>query len=137
MIFDESPDENGMARHQQMVDAEQVWWETRIVNAPTFARFAYRLKQFEALATEVYDNMCPERAAIMSNQILKIVRAYKVSIDAKSSETLRDKQNSQSNLIMHINRNRVERAVTVTGDAKDGIMSGIMGRKAREDAMYD
>lgn len=72
--------------------------------------------------------MSPQRAEVMSNQIMDIVTSYKRSTDAKSSESLRDKHNTQSTLIDKINRGKIERAITLKGEAKASMMDGFMGK---------
>ena len=137
MTMDESPDEQGIPRHHQIVNSKQVWYETRMVNSPTFARFALRKEQWQNLAIQAANFMCKERADIIANQIILHDSAYGYSIDAKGSETLRDKHNSQANLIQTVHKNHASRAITVEDKVKNGFMSGMMGKKSQEDAMYD
>ena len=125
--------EDGRTQKELVLDPEIIWWKTQIVNCPTFARFAFELKTFEHLAVQCYDNMSKKRADTIARQILAIVASFKRSIDAKSSESLRDKNNTQSTLIDKINKNKIERAYTLKGEAKKTFMDGIMGNDARRD----
>lgn len=137
MTMDETPDETGIPRHQQMVNSKQVWYETRMVNAPTFGRFALKREQWANLALQAANFMCKERADVIASQIILHDSAYGYSIDAKGSETLRDKHNTQSNLIQTVHKNHASRAITVEDKVKGGMMSGFLGKKSQEDAMYD
>lgn len=128
---------DGSITKQLMLDPEKAWWKTHLVNSPTFARFAYELKEFERLADDAYNNMAPSRAEIIAKQILSIGLDYRYSIDAKSSESLRDRHNTQATLLDKMQKNRVERAYTLKGDAKKSFMDGILGRDRERDDMED
>lgn len=130
-------DANGVYHQELQLDPEVLWWKTHIVNSPVFARFAVQLKRFEQLAQQVYSHMSQERANEYSRQIIAEGLNFRRSIDAKSSESLRNAQNTQSNLIDKINRNKVERAITLKGDAKNTFLGGMMGQKAQEESMQD
>jgi hypothetical protein len=114
-----------------------VWWKTNIINGPTFGRFAFYLKEFERMAEDAFDNMYGSRAMSMAKDILAIGQSFRRSIDAKSSESLRDKNNTQSTLIDKINRNKVERAYTMKGAVKNSMWDGIMGRDREKDDEED
>lgn len=131
-VIDTVEDENGKPQKQSRLEPDKLWWKTHIVNSPTFGRFAKEFTDFENLAVQCFDNMSPERAKGMHDQIMAFCRSFRTSIDAKSSETLRDKQNSQSNLIDKINRNKIERAITLKGEAKRTFADSLMGREAEK-----
>ena len=120
--------EDGHFEKHNILDSETVWWKTHLINSPTFARFSYELKTFESLASQCENNMTSMRANVISKQILLIVANYKRSIDAKSSESLRDKHNTQSTLIDKINRGKIERAVTLKGEAKASMLDSLVGK---------
>jgi len=124
---------DGKVTKQMILNPETVYWKTHIVNSPTFARFVFELKEFENLASQCLNYMCKQRGLVMASIILDIVNSYRYSIDAKSSESLRDKNNTQSTLIDKINRNKIEKAFTVKGEAKKSLIDGLLGREAREE----
>ena len=119
--------EEGQTQKQLVLDPERVYWKTHIVNSPTFARFVYELKELEHLALQCKNHMSWKRAEVLKTQIMNLVASFKYSIDAKSSESLRDKNNTQSTLIDKINKNKIEKAYTIKDDAKKSIWSGLVG----------
>jgi hypothetical protein len=122
----ENPD--GTVSKILTTDPETTYWKTQLVNSPTFARFVYELKSFENLAYQATNHMSKERAMVLKKQILLIVSAYKYSVDAKSSESLRDKDNSQSTLIDKLNRVKIEKSVNVTGDKTKNLLEILTGK---------
>ena len=63
--------------------------------------------------------------------------SYRRSIDAKSSESQRNAQNSQSTLIDKINKNKVERVYTMKDQAKKSLFDGFLGREREKDEEYE
>lgn len=116
-----------------MLDPEKAWWKTQIVNSPTFARFAFELKELERLAEDCENNMSGPRAIKIGEQIKAIGLDYRYSIDAKSSESLRDKHNTQATLLDKMQKNRIERAYTLKGEAQKGLMRGLFGGNSNEE----
>ena len=125
--------QDGTFTKQLMLDPEKAWWKTHLVNSPTFARFAFELKEFERLGEEAIYNMARPRAEVIAEQIRSIGMDYRYSIDAKSSESLRDRNNTQATLLDKMQKNRVERAYTVKGEAGKSFMSGLLGRDREQD----
>ena len=128
----ELPD--GTIEKQLVTDPEIAWWKTNLVNSPTFGRFAFELKSFEGLAEQCYNNMSKPRAKVMAQQILAIGTSFRRSIDAKSSESLRDKLNTQSTLIDKLNRTKSERAITFKGELKRTFKDALLGKEAERQA---
>lgn len=126
--LEEVSNADGIKEKQLILDPEILWWKTGIINSPTFGRFAFELKELERQAEECFDNMPRDRAYEMAKDVLEIGKSYRRSIDAKSSESLRDKNNTQSTLIDKINKNKIEKLYTVKGEVKKGLMAGIIGR---------
>ena len=131
------PQEDGRTLKQTIVDDEIVWWKTGSVNSNTFSRFALELKEFERTAVEAFTHMCRDRARIFAHQVIDMGTSYRRSIDAKSSESLRNKDNSQSTLIDKINRNKIEKVYTAKGELKRTAMDAIMGRDAAKENEND
>ena len=130
---------DGTITKEQEMDEEIVWWKTGSVNANTFARFAFELKEWERVMTlDVFDYMSPERAKAFALQAQTMATSYRRSIDAKSSESQRDKENSQSTLIDKINRNKIEKVYTSkTDQAKRSIADIFMGKDKEKDSEDD
>jgi len=125
---------DGKRQKQLVLDPEKIYWKTHIVNSPTFARLVFELKEFEHLSIQAFNFMYRARALIFAEQIAEIVKSFKYSIDAKSSESIRDINNTQSTLIDKINRNKIEKAYTIKGEAKKSFMDGLLGREAENES---
>ena len=128
---------DGSKAKETIIDEEIVWWKTGSVNSNTFSRFAFELKEFERMSIEAFTRMSPDRARIFAHQVINIGTSYRRSIDAKSSENMKDKNNSQSTLIDKINRNKIEKVYTQKGEMKKTVWDGIMGREAQRDTEND
>lgn len=131
-VIDDVEDETGKMHPEARLEPRKLWWKTQIINAPTFGRYAKIFSDFKNLGEQCFDNMTNDRAEGMKKQILAFCESFDNSIDAKSSETLRDKQNSQSNLIDKINRNKIERAITLKQEAKSSLGDAVMGRESQK-----
>jgi len=129
----EVKEKDGTITMQMQLDADTLWWKTLTVSSNTFGRFAFELKELERKALTCISNMCPERAKDLGQEIMEFCISYRRSIDAKSSESVRDSSNSQSTLIDKINKNKVEKVYTVKDGAKKSLMDGILQRDAEKD----
>jgi GTP-binding protein EngB required for normal cell division len=132
--FETVKDIHGNESKQLALNPKKVWYKTHIVNYPGFGRYVLFREMLEDLASQAFYHMSRERAVVLANQIMDICESYDYSIDAKSSEILRDKNNTQSNLIDKINRNKIERQYTIKDEMKKGILDGFLGKKANQDA---
>lgn len=130
-------EENGVKKKEIIPDNESLWMQTKMVNSPTFARYILKLRELYDLAANAKDNMCAERAKVISDQILAKYKSHKYSIDSKSSETLRDAHNSQSSLNHIILRQHQERSITIKEQAKSSLGDSIMGREKQQQAVQD
>ena len=81
--------------------------------------------------------MSKPRAKVMAQQIMAIGASFRRSIDAKSSESLRDKLNTQSTLIDKLNRTKSERAITFKGEMKRSLKDAFLGKEAERQAEED
>ena len=128
---------DGTVTKEQIIDDETIWWKTGSVNANTFGRFAYELKEWERTALLSNNNMSEPRSIQIGHEIMEIGISYRRSMDAKSSESQRNAQNSQSTLIDKINKNKVERVYTMKDQAKKSLFDGFLGREREKDEEYD
>ena len=122
-------DESTGQKTQTMVPNNwSLWWKTQMAASPVFARFAYKLNKMITKANTLHHSMCASRAAIIKEQIMGYVEAYMYSIDSMSSITVRDKDNSQSNLNHLLLRQHMEVTKTFKGDLKEAGIKGFLGR---------
>ncbi len=124
---------NGEILEQLVLDTERVYWKTHNVASPYFGRSVLELKQFENCALDCFNHMSAPRAQVLAKQITQGVLAYKYSIDAKSSESQRDKHNASMTLVDKLNKNKSEHVYEIKGEAKRTLWDGIIGRDAEKD----
>ena len=125
----EQEGEDGKIAKVLVTDPETIYWKTQIVNSPNFSRFVFELKNFERLAKEAKNHMSKERAIVLEKQINEISIAYRYSIDAKSFETLRNRHNTQSNLIDKLNRVKIEKSILVNEKDKQSAIESLFNPK--------
>lgn len=120
-------DENGQKTQTMVPNNWSLWWKTQMAASPVFARFAYKLNKMITKANTLHHSMCVARANVIKEQIMGFVEAYMYSIDSMSSITVRDKDNSQSNLNHLLLRQHMEVTKTFKGDLKEAGRLGFMG----------
>ena len=135
-IVDIRNDDGSIIREQQM-DSDSLWWKTHTISSNTFGAVAFELKEWERCALQANENMCQDRADQIAHDIMEISQSFRRAIDAKSSESLRDKNNSQSVLIDKVGRNRVEKVYTMKDQVNKSLLSGFLGRDKDRDEEYD
>ena len=127
--YHEYVDENGEIQRKLEIDPEKLYWSTRMVNSPLFGRFILILKRLEQKAHECKNNMSLPRAINMSTDILAMVKGMKYSVDGKSSESIRDKNNVQGTLLHLIRKQSIEHSINTKDKVRDGMLAGLMGKK--------
>jgi len=127
----QSPD--GTYSKQLILDPEKAWWKTQLVNSPTFGMFAKVLRNLEGMAEDAKNNMSAPRAQVLAEQLLRYCLDYRYSIDAKSSETLRDKNNTQPSLIDKMQRSNTPHAFNPKEEMKKSLFQGWVGGNNHSD----
>lgn len=130
-------EEAGEMKKQLVLNPETAYWQLHKVNSNSFAKFVFELKELERRATDCFHNMSSERAVEMAKQLKDFGKSYRHSIDAKSSESVRDKNNNERTLIDILKSNKIERAYVVRDEVKKGMMSGFLGRDQERDQQRD
>ena len=125
-------DENGVKKKEIIPDNESLWMQTKMVNSPTFARYILKLRDLYDLAANAKDNMCAERAKVISDQILAKYKSHKYSIDSKSSETLRDAHNTQPSLNHLVVKQHTDRSITLKEEAGRSLADSLLGREKQK-----
>ena len=124
---------DGISQKQQVTDSDIIWWKTQIVAKPSFGRFAKELLDFAALAEQAKNFMTPTRAAILHEQIMAEVESYKRSVDATSSISRLDKNNTQLTLVDRINSSKVPKYYNLKEEAKKSVLEGLFGGKKKDE----
>lgn len=111
------------------------YWKLHSVASNRFARMVLLVKLVEKKAEEAQYNMSKPRAQVLKKQILHVTEAYRRSIDAKSSETILNKDNKQPNLINQIKSNvsRQEKVYSAKDEKTKSMLAGIIGRDEEKD----
>lgn len=125
-------EENGIKKKEIIPDTESLWMQTKMVNSPFFARYILKLRDLYDLAANAKDNMCAERANVISDQILAKYKSHKYSIDSKSSETLRDAHNTQPSLNHLVVKQHTDRSITMKEEAGRSVGDMLMGREKQK-----
>jgi len=128
------PNEAGELVDQLIVNPKQIYYETRIVDSNQFGGFVFELEELGRMAELAYNNMTKERADVIAPQLIKLVENFQYSIDSKSSETRRDKNNAQSSLVDKLVRNKQERIISLKGEVGHSLMDAIRGKNAEQEA---
>lgn len=130
-----SLDEEGKEVRTQVMDDLALWCKTLTVSSNKLGQLIFEGMEFVRNGLSANSNMCKERADIWQQETVEIFESIKKACDSKSSESIRDKDNSQSTMIDKVNRNSVEKIYTVKGAAKSSLWSSIMGKE--KDKMTD
>lgn len=133
----EVENKDGTKSVEELIDEEKLWWKTHDVSNEQFGRFAFELKEWERLASVALNAMPKERGEQVAREILEIGQSYRSSIDAKSSESRRDKNNAKSSLIGRISNNKIERIYTQKGEIKKGLFDTFTGKRQERDMEED
>ena len=114
------------------VDWKKPYYKLQLINSPNYSRFVYEVERLEGMAIDAFNRMPIERAKIIYEQIMNLVDSYRYSMDAKSSEILRNKDNTQSSLTHLLTRIRIERNYNSMEEQKKGILAGVFGDKEKD-----
>ena len=135
VILVENPE--GRMEKQLELDTNRAWWQLHSVSSNTLGRFALELENFYRKAVQAKRHMSKERADDFAENIFGIVDSYRSSVDAKSSESISDKNNAIQTLIDKIKSNKIDRRYIMKDEVKKGIFSGIVGNQADRDQEGD
>lgn len=135
IVMVDTPD--GKKEKQLELDTNRAWWQLHSVAANTLGRFALELEQFSRKADQARHHMSKERAEDFAMNIQGIVGAYRSTVDAKSSESISDKNNAVQTLIDKVKSNKIEKRYVMKDEAKKALGEGWFGKRASDDSQYD
>lgn len=135
VVLVETPDHK--LEKQLELDTNRAWWQLHSVASNTLGRFALELENFARKGLQARHHMSKERADDFKENIMGLVDSYRSSVDAKSSESLSDKNNAIQTLIDKIKSNKIDRRYIMKDEAKKGILSGIVGHQRERDQEGD
>ena len=124
---------DGTVQVQPDIDSEIVWMKTQIVANPRFGNYIKELKDFQALTVLSETSMSKPRSDQFKKEIALEVISHLRAIDATSSISRLDKNNTQPTLVDKINSSKVPRYYNLKDETKKGIMEGLFGGKKSSD----
>lgn len=115
------------------INEKSAWWKTHNINSSRFGLLGEAVEYLDTLGDDAQYNMSKPRAELISKQIKAVVNnVLKLSIDAKSSETMRDSRTAQTSLTDKYLKNKQERVIDLKGQAKASLLDGIFGRESEK-----
>lgn len=127
-------DSLGIEVEDYRINSKSAYWKTHNINHSGFGLMAEHVEYLNVLGYDAKYNMSLPRAYVIEQQITSIVDdVLKRSIDAKSSETMRDGRNAQTSMVDKYLRNKQERVLDIKGDKiKSSVMDAIRGKSAED-----
>lgn len=125
--------EDGHEKITFVIDNKSAYWKTHNINSYRFGLLAEAVEYLDTLGDDAEYNMSKPRAEVIKKQINAIVHnILKKSIDAKSSETMRDGRNAQTSLTDKYLKRKQETVLDVHGEVKKSVLDSIFGKKAEQ-----
>lgn len=125
---------DGSITKEQLLDDDTIYFKLGHVNSNNFGQAVFELKEWERNGQNAVRNMCEERAQDIMNDIKEVGISIRRAFDAKGSETIGiNKQNSQTNLLGMIGKNKQERVYTMKDKAKGSLFDSLLGRQVEKD----
>ena len=123
---------DGERKLERVIDERKAWWQTHHIGTNALGRFALERENLGNLFKNAAYHMTAYRAEALQKQGLMLCQSYDYSIDAKSSECLRDQNNTQLTLLAMLSKAKTERQFTMKGEIEKSIWDGLVGKKASE-----
>ena len=128
----EQPD--GSYKTERIINDRRAWWQTHHIGTMNLGRFALERENLGNLFRTAHYHMTSYRAKALMEQGKLLCDSYDYSMDAKSSESLRDQHNSNLTLLAMLAKAKTEKQFTMKGEIEKSLWDGITGRKANESA---
>lgn len=128
IVMEKGKDDKPVATLQ--INSLAAWYKTQNINSWQFGMLAEYLEDFASHAETVQYSMSAPMAEVLSKQIKMQANVIRRAIDAKSSETMRNKRNAQTSLLDKLTENKQERVIDVKGELKRSIGDMMMGKES-------
>ena len=132
VIYQETKD--GKMQPIASVDSKSAWWKTHFINSYRFGMMGEYLEDFGSFIDTVKYHMSKPMADVLEVQIKGMYNVMRHAVDAKSSETMSNKNNKQTALGDKYLNNKQERLVDIRGEVGKSITDSIMGKEAHDAA---
>lgn len=120
---------DGKVVEEYLINPKTIWYKTQNIHSNLFGGFVKALEEYANMSIDAFNHMSKEQANMLGNQIMRKIESFNFSIDAKSSETVRDQNNNTSNLLHILTHKTIEKKYNVTGEGKKTLMDGMLGRQ--------
>ena len=127
-------DAEGKMKVERVIDERRAWWQMHHIGSNSLGRFALERENLGNLFRNAKYHMTSYRSEALQTQGLMLCEAYDHSIDAKSSECLRDSNNTQQTLLSMLSKAKTERQFKVSEELKSSVWDGIRGKAAKDAA---
>jgi hypothetical protein len=126
--------QNGEFVEITVTNPDSTWAKLGHINANTFGQGVFELFEWRRNGDDADQNMCSERANAIRKDIMGVFESVKLGYDAKGSETIGiNKENSQTNYIGMIGKNKQERVYTMKDNKGTGRLDALFGKKVEDD----
>lgn len=119
--------EDGTTQKVVVINYKKLWYKLQNVSSQYFGEYAYQLEEFANMAADAYNNMSDERADIVSQKLLRKLNSHYFGIDAKSSETVMDKNNNMKNMVHLLNKTETTKKYIVKDEMSKNALRGFLG----------
>lgn len=127
--------EDGKPKTEYIINPDSAYWKTHNINSWRFGLAAEAVEYLDALADDAEYNMSEPMAKTIKGQIQRLVNdVLKRSIDAKSSEAMKDQKSGGTSMMDKYLKRSSERIIDLKGEMKKAGMMGIFGNKEAERA---
>ena len=125
-------DDEGKMIHRVVMDDLALWCKTLSVASNKLSQVIYEMMEFLRVGLSARRHMSKERAAVWLEDTLGMIESIKKSLDSKSSESVVDRNSKQGTLIDKINKNSVEKIITMRGNEGKSLWDTIRGKEREQ-----
>jgi hypothetical protein len=123
---------DGKPVSQYIIDAKSAWYKTHFINSFRFGMMGEYLEEFGSYIDTVKYHMSEPMAKVLEVQLQGMYDVMRHAVDAKSSETMSDKNNKQTALGDKYLNNKQERLIDIKGEIGKSLSDSIMGKEAHD-----
>jgi len=126
--------EDGKTRIERVIDSRRGWWQTHHIASNQFGSLAKYREELGNLFKSASYHMTAHRAAPLIKLGMMFCESVDYSMDAKSSESVKDVNNNHMTLLTLLAKAKTERQFNVKQELSRGVLDGIIGKKADQQA---
>ena len=126
--------EDGNYKSERVIDERRAYWQMHHIASNSLGKFALERENLGNLFRNASYHMTTYRANALQKQGSLLCQAYDYSIDAKSSECVRDQNNTNQTLVSMLAKAKTERTYRLQEEAKKSMLDGFLGRDAANHA---